>query len=173
MRIAKFEFADGARFQKGAANDDAAAQRVGQHIELLRKKNHGEITPEDVLEDAKHDNSPLHDYFEWSDSEAARHYRLQQARGLIRSVVAVYTQPDKPAVRARAYVHIAEPSAPHYRETSHAMSLTKTRELVLKRAWDELKAWKTRYRDLEEFAGFIRVIDKVDEDFPNSLKEVS
>ncbi|OJY66447.1 hypothetical protein [Rhizobium sp. 60-20] len=160
MRIAGFEFAEGARFQPGAEKD---AKAVGEHLEMLRKQFKGELTPEDVLEDAKHDNSPLHSFFEWSDTEAARQYRLQQARGLIRAVVAVYVQPDKPAVRQKAYVHIAEPSAPHYREASHAMSQTKTREMVLKTALAELHAWKKKYRDLQEFAALISIIDKIDE----------
>jgi len=173
MKIAKFEFAEGVRLQRDAPTDDKAARAVGEHLEMLRQKFKGEITPQDVLDDARHDNSPLHSYFEWNDGAAAEQYRLQQARGLIRSVVAVYTQPDKPAVRARAYVHIPERGAEHYREMSHAMSVAKTRQMVLDRAWQELKAWKARYKDLQEFAGLIEVIERIDADFPNSLKEIS
>ena len=169
MRIAGFEFAEGARFQPGAEKN---AKLVGEHIEMLRKKFKGELTPQDVLDDARHDNSPLHSFFEWNDGEAAEAYRLQQARGLIRAVVAVYVSDDKPAVRTRAYVHVPEPSAPHYREASHAMSQAKTRDMVLKRAWSELQAWKVRYRDLKEFSSFIDIIETIDKDFPNSLKRV-
>lgn len=169
MRIAGFEFADGARFQAGAHAD---ATLVGNHIEMLRKKFKGELTPQDILDDARHDNSPLHSFFEWDDSAAAEHYRLQQARGLIRAVVAVYVREDKPAVRTKAYVHINEPSAPHYREASHAMSQQKTRKMVLDRAMNELKAWRSRYKDLEEFASFIEIIDKIDANFPRSLQKI-
>ncbi|MCA0338458.1 MAG: hypothetical protein LCH99_01845 [Proteobacteria bacterium] len=169
MRIAGFEFSEGARFQSGATKD---AKAVGEHLEMLRKQFKGELTPEDVLADAKHDNSPLHSFFEWNDGAAAEQYRLQQARGLIRAVVAVYVSEDKPAVRTRAYVHVPEQSAPHYRETSHAMSQAKTRKMVLDRAWNELKAWKARYKDLQEFAGLIRVIEVIDADFPRSLNQI-
>ena len=167
MRIAGFEFSEGARFQAGASKD---AKAVGHHLEMLRKKCKGELTPEDVLADAKHNNSPLHSFFEWDEGAAAQQYRLQQARGLIRAVVAIYVQPDKPAVRQKAYVHINEPSAPHYRESSHAMSQTKTRGMVLKQALSELIAWKKRYKDLQEFAAVIDIIDLLDED---SLKDVA
>lgn len=169
MRIAGFEFSEGARFQPGASKD---AKMVGEHIEMLRKKFKGELTPEDILADAQHDNSPLHSFFEWDDSAAAQQYRLQQARGLIRAVVAVYVSDDRPAVRQKAYVHVPERGAPHYRETTHAMSQTKTRALVLDRAWNELKAWKARYKDLEEFSRFITIIDTIDQDFPKSLKVI-
>lgn len=158
MKIAGFEFAEGARFQKGA-NLDAAL--VGAHIELLRKQQHGELTPEDVLADARNPNSPLHTFFEWDDSAAAHQHRLHQARGLIRAVVAVYVSDDKPAVRTKAYVHIAEGETSHYREATHAMSQSRTRKLVLQRAWSELQAWRQRYKDLAEFADLIAVIDEV------------
>lgn len=169
MRIAGFEFAEGARFQPGASKD---AKFVGEHIEMLRKKFKGELTPEDILNDARHNNSPLHSFFEWDDSAAAEQFRLQQARGLIRAVVAVYVSDERPAVRQKAYVHVPERGAPHYRETTHAMSHKNTRKLVLDRAWNELKAWKARYKDLEEFSALIKIIDVVDEDFPNTLKKI-
>ncbi len=170
MRIAGFEFSEGARFQPGADKD---ANAVGQHLELLRKQFKGELTPEDVLEDARNPNSPLHSYFEWSDTEAARQYRLQQARGLIRAVVAIYTREDegKEAVRTKAYVHIPERQAPHYREASHAMSLTKTRKMVLERAYNELRQWRQRYKDLNEFASLVSVIDAMDTSFKKALED--
>ncbi|MFG1260019.1 hypothetical protein V5F79_22085 [Xanthobacter flavus] len=163
MQIAGFEFADGARFQTGAAGD---ANLVGQHLELLRQQCKGELTPKDVVDDARNPNSPLHCYFEWDDSAAAEHYRLSQARGLIRAVVAIYTQPDQPAQRMKAYVHIPEPAAPHYRETSQAMSQKKTRDMVLQRAWREFQDWRRRYKDLKEFAAVFEAADDVAKKLP-------
>lgn len=170
MQIAGFEFTEGARFQSGASAD---ANAVGAHLELLRQQCKGELTPRDVLDDAKNPNSPLHSFFEWSDSEAAEQYRLSQARGLIRAVVAIYTQPDQPAQRIRAYVHIAEKGAPHYRETSHAMSQTKTRQLVLQRAWAEFMQWRKRYQDLKEFAAVFEAADDVAKKLPRPGKRAA
>jgi len=158
MKIAGFEFADGARFQAGKHPD---ANVVGVHIEMLREKFKGELTPDDILDDAKHDNSPLHSFFEWDDTEAARQHRLKQARGLIRAVVAIYTSPDKPAQRMRAYVHVAETGTPHYREMQHAMSQKNTREIVLHRALRELNNWKRQYGEMKEFAKMVEVIDQL------------
>lgn len=167
MKIAGFEFSEGARFQPGALQDPKA---VGEHLELLRQQCRGELTPQDVVNDARHDNSPLHSFFEWSDSEAAEAYRLSQARGLIRAVVAIYVSEDKPAVRQKAYVHINEPSAPHYREASHAMSQKKTRDLVLQRAWREFQQWRKRYKDLSEFAALFEAADEVVKKLPKAAK---
>lgn len=157
MNIAGWEFAEGARFQSGAKAD---AKTVGEHLELLRRQCKGELTPKDVVNDARHDNSPLHEFFEWNDGEAAEAYRLGQARGLIRSVVAIYVREDAPALRQKAYVHIPERGTEHYRETSHALSQRKTRQMVLERAWRELQAWRARYADLKEFSELIDVIDE-------------
>jgi hypothetical protein len=159
MNIVGYEFIEGARFQSGAHKD---ANEVGKHLELLKEQFKGELTPNDILEDAKNHNSPLHSYFEWDDGKAAEQHRLQQARGLIRTVVAVYRSDEKESVvRHRAYVHIKEGEASHYRETSHAMSQKKTRDNVLQSAWRELQSWKKRYADLEEFASVAEAIDQI------------
>lgn len=168
MRVAGYEFADGARFQPGAASN---ASEVGTHIEFLRQQGKGELTPQDVLSDARNPNSPLHSYFEWDDNAAAEQYRLQQARGLIRSVVAVYVQDDKPAQRTKAFVHVPEPGAPHYRDAAGAMSMKKTRQLVLQRAWNELEGWRRRYKELTEFADLFDVIDEVSKELPKAIKK--
>lgn len=159
MSIAGYEWKDGARFQSGALDD---AKQVGDHLELLRKECKGELTPRDVVNDARNPNSPLHSHFEWDDSEAAEAYRLQQARNLIRSVVAIYVDDERPAQRVQAFVHVPEPGAPHYRDTAHALSQTKTRAMVLKRAWNELQAWRKRYAELSEFAEIVKVIDAIE-----------
>lgn len=158
MEITSFEFREGTRFQSGAKTDPIA---VGDHLELLRKRCKGELTPRDVVNDARHNNSPLHSFFEWDDHEAAEQHRLSQARGLIKSVVAIYTDNGKSPVKQSAYVHINEPETPHYREMTHALSQEETRQRVLKSAWRDLQGWRRKYKDLQEFAGLIDQIDQV------------
>lgn len=53
---------------------------------LLELQRRGRLTPSIVLKDARDKKSPLHSWFEWSDSKAAEAYRLQQARYLIKLV---------------------------------------------------------------------------------------
>lgn len=168
MQIAGFEFAEGARFQPGAKAD---AGEVGTYIELLRKEKKGELTPEDVVTAARNKNSPLHSYFEWDDGKAAEAHRLSQARGLIRAVVAIYTHDDKPVTKARAYVHIAEKGAPHYRELGHAMSQKATRQLVLQRAWRELVQFRNKYQGLKEFAAVFEAADVVMKRLPAAVRK--
>lgn len=47
---------------------------------------HGELTAELVVSEASAPNHPLHHLFTWDDGEAARQWRLEQGRRVIRSV---------------------------------------------------------------------------------------
>lgn len=162
MEVARYEFAEGTRLQPGAPRDDADA--VGKHLDLLRQRARGELTPKDVVEDARNPNSPLHPHFEWDDSEAAEQYRLQQARHLIRAVVAVFVSDEVPVTKQRAYVHVPDADAPHYREVRDALSAPDTRNMVLRRALIELHGWRRRYQDLAEFSELIDAIDRLGEE---------
>lgn len=158
VKIAGYEFSAGARFQKGAVQD---ADAVGKHLEFLRKQHRNELTPSDVVADARGHNSPLHSFFEWDDAKGAEAHRLSQARGLIRCVVAIYVSPSAKAKRVRAFVHINEAGAQHYRSTDHAMSQERTRNMILRQAWREFKSWRQRYRELDEFATLFERADKI------------
>lgn len=61
----------------------------------LAKRHGGTITPDQVVEAAQDDGSPLHAYFQWDDGAAAREYRRDQARELIRSVKVTITYETK------------------------------------------------------------------------------
>ncbi len=47
----------------------------------------GLLKAEDVVEAAKDASSPLHPLFEWDDSEAAKQFRIQQARQVVRAYI--------------------------------------------------------------------------------------
>jgi hypothetical protein len=160
MHIVGYEFRDGFIPQKGAKLN---AEAVGKHLEMLREKFKGEITPADILEDAAHNNSPLHQYFEWSDTEAAKQFRLTQARSLIRSVVAIYREPERTreTVKVAAFTHIPEGETSHYRATHHALSQAQTRNVILEQAWRDLQGWRRRYRELKEFASLFEELDRL------------
>ena len=72
--------------------------------ELLKLQDRkGRITPQAVVDEASDPKHPLHKLFEWDDSAAARKYRLDQARELIRSVeVVIHTESHE--IEVVAYV---------------------------------------------------------------------
>ncbi len=64
----------------------------------------GKLTPGDVVAAARESDSPLHDCFEWDDSKAAECWRLEEARGLIRSVLVKITTTDARVISVPVYV---------------------------------------------------------------------
>jgi len=63
----------------------------------------GKLTPEQVIEAAEDESSPLHGCFTWDDTEAAAKWRIEEARELIRSVHIEITVEER-TVRSVAYV---------------------------------------------------------------------
>jgi hypothetical protein len=61
----------------GETKENAILARL-QSLEVV-----GRLTPDAIVADAQDEDSPLHECFEWDDSEAAHKFRLTQARGLL------------------------------------------------------------------------------------------
>lgn len=67
-------------------------EELVEHLEKVRA-NYGAITPAHVVDAARDPENPLHDNFEWDDTEAAEAWRRQQARMLIARVRVTIEQP--------------------------------------------------------------------------------
>lgn len=80
---------------------------IADRLARVAKHNGGVLTPDAVVEDARDESSPLHDQFEWDDSEAAKQWRLEQARALIRSV-RVEIQTETKTISTVRYVRSPE-----------------------------------------------------------------
>ena len=57
---------------------------------------YGSLTPDIILGEAEKKDCILHSLFEWDDSEAARQYRLQQARNIINNISVEVISNGKP-----------------------------------------------------------------------------
>ena len=77
------------------------AQTAGEELERISKE-HGEITPPLVVDEARPEESPIHEVFEWDDEVAAEQHREQQARQLIRSIQVVKPESNTEPV----FIHI-------------------------------------------------------------------
>lgn len=64
----------------------AITQEVKEAIMAVSDRNGGLLRPEDVVEAARSEASPLHPLFEWDAKKAANSYRIMQACTLIRRV---------------------------------------------------------------------------------------
>lgn len=137
------------------------AQLAGERLETIREKNGGKLTPKDVVEDSRPEDSPLHHCFEWDDEKAAESFRLNQARAIINHVVAV-VQHDEKEYNVRAFVSVTtKGSDRHYTSMGYAMSQEDLRKQVVQSAWRELEGWKNRYKEYEELSTVFNAIDAV------------
>lgn len=93
------------RNTRGLAGTPADPEAVAALFRRIRKET-GTLLPVDVVRESEPDDSPSHVAFTWEDLEAARLFREQQARVLIRSLVTVDVKTKEVE---RVYVHVPPP----------------------------------------------------------------
>jgi hypothetical protein len=133
---------------------------VIEELERITKANGGVLKAEDVVDTARSKKSPLHEYFDWEDGEAAQKWRLHQARQLIRVTVRVIT-PAKPPVRVFVSLRAdREDDGGGYRFLTAVLSDSERRNQLLTDALAELKTFEVKYRELVELADVFVSIQK-------------
>ena len=138
------------------------AEVVGKHFEKLEKEE-GCVTNKNVLDSARPVDSPIHNLFEWDNSVAAEQYRLVQATKLICNLTVEVETEDKP-IECRAFVDVSEESRTgSFINVNAAFRSEETREIVLKRALNELIAFKTKYKNLVELKRIFSAIEELKE----------
>lgn len=141
---------------KGSHLTPEQAQRYGEALHAIEEENNGQITPTLIIENAKSESSPLHDYFEWDDKRAACEYRLFQARYLARSIAL-----EVNSVPTRAFQFVIENNTNVYTSASRVFSTEDLRKQVIARALKELEGWKARYSQYQEFSKIFAAIEEV------------
>ncbi len=109
----------------------------------------GELTAESVVAEAANPISPLHRYFEWDDTLAAREYRRTQARHLIRRVTIVVD--DR---RLRAFPFI--PSARSFAPMREAMTNTDWMDEIVAEFLRSAQAFEARWKNHKHVADHYR-----------------
>lgn len=144
---------------KSGTRISADAQIAGEMCAELEKE--GRLTAKNLLEANREDDAPLHDVFNWNDSEAAELYREDQARYIIRSIV---VKKENVAEPIRQFIHV-DVNENKYHSVDILLSKVDTRDSVLKMALAELQAFRKKYQGLEELAKVFAAIDqlKIDE----------
>jgi hypothetical protein len=134
---------------------------IGARLDELADEK-GNLTPEDVLEDAEDESSPLHDCFEWDDTEAAHQYRLQQARYVIRAFEVVYKDKEDDEIVVVKFVNTGDrTNSEPYRDVFKLMSDKQHRERYVRMVLRKLKVLRMRYRNIKELADIFDAIDRV------------
>jgi hypothetical protein len=133
----------------GAHIPSAKVQKYGKRLLELTKRYSGDLTRKQILADAEHPSSPLHDFFEWDDSVAAQKYRLEQAGYLIQSIVVTIKEHGMEDVRA--FYNVTSNTEENGKRSvfvslETVMSNSAVRRQVIAAAYVELIGWKERYK---------------------------
>lgn len=133
---------------------------VTEELEAIRQEAGGILRAEDVVEYAKAPETALHGRFQWDDTEAARQYRIWQAREIIRVEVTVLPNTTK---ETRAYVSMLSDRGEGggYRDIYSVMHDPEMRSALLVQALAELNRLRVKYRLLKELAPVFEAMDKV------------
>lgn len=132
-----------------------AAQR---ELQVLCEENGGLLKPADVVEFARDENTALHCLFDWDDTEAARQWRLDQARQVIRLAVTVIKQ-DQPPIRALVSLTTDRKTGGGYRSLYDVLDSASLMEQLEADALAELRAVRRKYERINALAPVWRAID--------------
>jgi len=146
-------------WKDGARTRGMDIEAVAPVLQTLERK-HGALTPEAVVREATKLRSPLHNWFEWDDTEAARQYRLEQARDLIRAVTVTFIGGDDGEERTvRAFVHLGDPTI--YESTVNVLGDVEKRAILLGRMRADFETFRRRYRDMQELVPVFAAFDAI------------
>jgi len=134
-------------------------------LKRIAKRAGGILQPEQVVEAARPEDSPLHSSFTWDDTEAAQNYRIWQARVLIRTTVK-YIDVAGTQTPVRVFVSLTpdrEQESGGYRTTVSVLSDRELRAQMMADALDELRRFELKYSQLKELAEVFAASKKVRE----------
>lgn len=141
----------------------ATREEILAELTQIREQHNGNLLAEDVVEFARNENTALHSEFEWDDTEAARQYRLDQARRIIRLNVQVLPT-ARGNVTVPVYVSLTsdriQPGG-GYRRLEDVMSDPELRQQFLDQALAEFERVRRKYQNLQELAPIFAAIERV------------
>lgn len=135
--------------------------KIKQELEALAEANNGLLKPEAVVEFAKDPETALHSRFEWDDTEAAKAYRLWQARQIIKVMVDVL--PNENESHYQVFVSLKDDrrNGGGYRPMVEVMTNDEMRRQLLTQAHNDFKLWQKKYQQIKELAPVFAQMDLV------------
>jgi hypothetical protein len=146
-------------------------EKYKTELEKLEQK-YGMLTAQDVIREAANENNPLHNWFDWNDSEASEKWRMHQARMLIATVrVKVMFEGNLKSYKKYLNVTIKDNgnSSRGYLNTIKIINDPTLKNQVLRKAIQEAEYWKRSYEEYTELADIFKVIDKTKKKLKTSV----
>ena len=130
----------------------ADAQKVYDEITAIGES----VTPSEIVNRARDENTELHKCFEWDDAIASEKYREQQASQVLRLLVVKEESvpEDRPEIRV---LHVTE-RGQGYKPIELVLQKEDEYKALLARAYAELRAFKAKYSMLTELQDIFELI---------------
>lgn len=144
------------KFAEGSIHT-VSAQVVGPILDQMGRK--GILTPKNVVDEARPEDSPLHPEFEWDDAIAAEKWREKQAHLLIIHTIKIEEPESSSSIPIKAFHVTVEKS--HYEPIDIIMKDETKRSVLLENAKRELISFKKKYSTLSELANVFMAIDQI------------
>lgn len=146
--------------KKNSRFSDNDAQIIGSYLD--KKFPGGNCTAEEVVDVAKSSRSPIHKYFDWDDTSAARKYRLQQAGQMIRCVVLNIEDSDNEIPKMVSIKFETNHGIKRsYVNTEKAFNIPDAMDQVLAEAIQNLKGWEKRFRMFKNHEKLSRIFAEI------------
>lgn len=123
-------------------------------LETLQKLvKDGQIKPENVVEEARPEDSPIHNNFEWDDTKASHEYRLWQARQLITYRFKIEGQEEQMFYNVKVVINDVPTQG--YFTKEKVLSSEEMYSQLLKDAVQEIRYWQNKYKEIKELEGVV------------------
>jgi hypothetical protein len=142
-----------------------------KELETIRVRNNGVLKPEQVVEFAKDPNTALHSWFDWDDTEAARKWRIDQARTIIRVMVAPVDGSKNPVRMLVSIMDDRKEPGGGYRSFADTMADPEMRKKMLQTALIEFNGVKKRYEALTELSTVFTAIEEAEKTIEHEPEE--
>ncbi len=136
----------------GGFNYKQDPNEVGKELEKLGD----ELTPKNIVNLARNENSVLHEMFEWDDTVAAEQYRKQQANLIIQNLKITVIADDNIERKVKAFVTVKRNTV--FEPIEKVVKDVDKYSLLLDKAYKELNGIKIKYRELQEIQDLLRDI---------------
>lgn len=139
-------------------------QVISKVLEIQKTKG---LTPENIINEARNRNSPLHSIFEWDDSKAGEKWRLQQARVFINEIKVIVDSKEYFAFE-NVSVSVQSPNnseevieSREYKPIVEIINNEDLRQQVIRSALNNLSYWEEQNAKYEELSPIISTARKV------------
>ena len=126
--------------------------------ELISK--HGAVTVDLLVQEAAAKDHPLHEYFTWDDSVAARKWRRSEAMTMIiaaECVASLHSNGKKKSLNVDKVVQVRQflprPDGGGFLDRPHALGDEECRRAIVERKIGALRSWCRSVVDIEELKG--------------------